>query len=240
MLGDGRLSRTPNAARYMENHADAQRDYLAWKMAQWGEWAKRPMSPVTWHKGPQDFHGWRFETVSHTSLLEWHSLFYAAVGPKRLVSRVVDLVDAFALAVWFLDDGTAGWWPYITFGLDPNSRAIAFDIFAKFSLFPKWSVRKGNTGVFTFEGEAQAQLFLALVKPHIPDCMARKLDFGFQGRHYQIRQALPVDLLREMALKGVPIRQIAKQTGISASVVSRHLIQHGIAHPRKVGSPRRV
>lgn len=38
MLGDGGLNRQPNSTRYMENHADNQREYLEWKQAQWGSW----------------------------------------------------------------------------------------------------------------------------------------------------------------------------------------------------------
>jgi hypothetical protein len=240
MLGDGRLSRTVNASRYMENHADAQKDYLAWKIEQWGTWVKEPMAPVTWHKPTGDFHGWRFHTVSHPRLNEWHSLFYDAEGPKRLDSRVLDYVDAFALSVWFMDDGSTGWWPRITFGLGAPSYAIAMDIFAKFSLKPRWDVHKGNTGEFIFEGEDQAHLFIALVTPHMPECMASKLTFGFQGPHYQIRQVLTEDVLRDMASRGVPIKRMAEELGQSSSTIDRHLRDLGIHHPRKVGRPKQV
>ena len=238
MLGDGRLSRTVTASRYQENHSDAQKDYLAWKVEQWGSWVSGPMKPVVWRRPEGDFNGWRFHTVSHPSLNEWHSMFYDATGPKRLDPRVVDYVDSLALSTWFMDDGSTGWWPRITFGMSSASHAIALSIFAKFSLKPRWELCSSSTGNFLFDGEDQAHLFMGLVKPHMPECMKRKLTFGFQGPHYQVRQALTEGLLREWASTGVPLREIARRTGTGYQTVSRYLTEFGIEHPRKIGRPK--
>jgi hypothetical protein len=237
MLGDGRLSRTVNASRYQENHSEAQKKYLGWKLSEWGVWVKEPMKPVIWHTEAGDFPGWRFHTVSHQSLNKWQTLFYDESGPKRLDAKIKDYVDALALAVWFLDDGSAQWWPHITFGMNARSLEIAYEIFAKFSLKPRWAPRKGNTGDFIFEGEDQAHLFISLVKPHMPECMQYKLNFGFQGAHYQVRKALPEELLREMASRGVPIRRMAKELGQSHTTIDRYLQEFGIPHPRTMGRP---
>jgi hypothetical protein len=238
MLGDGRLSKTVNASRYMENHADDQKDYLAWKVAQWGSWVKEDMKPVCWHRPEGNFNGWRFHTLSHPSLNEWHALFYDAVGPKRLDRRVVDLVDDFAMAIWFMDDGSTGWWPRITFGMDATSQGIAMAILDRHGFNPRWEIHKGNTGTFHFEGEDQAHRFIALVEGHIPECMRRKLTFGFQGPHYQVRQTLTPELLRDMAARGVPIKRMAKDLGQSHTTIDRYLKEFGIEHPRKVGRPK--
>jgi len=237
MLGDGRLSRTQNTTRYQENHSDAQRAYLEWKVSEWGLWVKSGIRPVLWKKPEGNFPGWRFHTVCHQSLNDWYDLFYEETGPKRLIPRVLDLVDALALTIWYLDDGSAEWWPKITFGLDSASREEALCILAKFSLYPRWYVRKGDTGEFIFEGEDQAHLFIALVKPHIPECMQYKLNFGFQGKHYQVRQALPEMTLREMASRGVPIKRMAQELGQAPTTIDRRLKTLGISHPRKIGRP---
>jgi hypothetical protein len=237
MLGDGRLSRTENASRYHENHAENQKDYLAWKVTEWGSWVSTEMKPVVWKKDEADFLGWRFHTVSHTSLNEWHALFYDASGPKRLSREVVPLVDELALAVWFMDDGSAGWWPRITFGLLSESHVIALEIFEKFSLHPRWEVHKGNTGDFIFEGEDQAHRFIDLVKLHMPECMQHKLVFGFQGPHYQVRQALTEEVLRGMVDQGKSIRGIAKDLSGSPTTVDRYLKKYGIDHSRNIGRP---
>lgn len=237
MLGDGRLSRTLNGARFMENHCDAQKEYLAWKVAEWGSWASTKMKPVVWRKSEGDFHGWRFHTVTHPSLLEWHALFYDTAGPKRLDRHVVPLVDAFALAVWFMDDGSSGWWPHITFGMDLVSQGIAMSAFHALGLQPRWIVRKGDTGDFIFEGEDQAHRFVSLIQPYIHESMQYKLTFGFQGPHYQVRALVQEQRLRELADRGVPIAQIGAELGVSHQTVSRYLKKLDIPHPRKIGRP---
>ncbi len=240
MLGDGRLNKLPNSTRFMEGHSEEQRAYLEWKAAEWGAWVKTPPAPVVWKQGERQFTGWRFATVAHPSLNEWHARFYAPEGgPKHLVREVVPLVDAFALAVWFMDDGSVGWWPRITFGMDVISQGIAMGIFDRLGFRPRWEMHKGNTGDFLFEGEEQAERFMALVKPHMPPCMAHKLVFGFQGPHYQIRQVLTHEALSDMASRGVPIRQMARELGVTDTTVDRHLTKLGIAHPRKLGRPPR-
>jgi hypothetical protein len=237
MLGDGRISKSTHVARYMENHAEDQRDYLEWKSKEWGSWVQLGLRPVTWTLQDEEYDGWRFETVSHATMLSWHELFYPEPGPKQLQPQMVDLVDTLALAIWFMDDGSAAWWPVITFGMKSESREVAQSIFRKFSLNPRWAPGQGNTGQFIFEGEDQAHLFISLVKPHMPECMLHKLNFGFQGEQYQIRQVLTEGVLRELASKGVPIKRMAKMLGESTTTVDRHLKKHGIDHLRKVGRP---
>lgn len=237
MLGDGRIARNPHSARYSENHTDSQRAYLEWKRLQWGSWSKNEARSVSWRTQGKDYPGWRFETVSHASLLPWHALFYPEPGPKQLRDDVVDLVGPLAFAVWFMDDGSTGWWPRITFGMSLTSRGVALGIFEKLGFDPRWEPHKGKTGDFLFEGEAQAERFIELIQPHIPECMAHKLQFGFQGPHYQVRQKQPEALLRELAGKGVPIRRIAEQLGVGYNTVSRRLTKLGIEHPRTVGRP---
>lgn len=237
MLGDGRISKSTHVARYSENHCEDQKEYLEWKSKEWGSWVQLGLRPVTWTLQGEEYAGWRFETVSHVTMLFWHEMFYSEPGPKQLQPQVVDLVDALALAIWFMDDGSAAWWPVITFGMNSKSRELAQTIFRKFSLNPRWAPGQGNTGQFIFEGEDQAHLFISLVKPHMPECMQHKLHFGFQGSHYQVRAKASEGSLREMASNGVPIRRIAKLTGVGASTIDRYLKKHGIEHERVIGRP---
>jgi hypothetical protein len=238
MLGDGRLSRHAKSTRYMENHCDAQREYLEWKRQQWGAWSKNELQPVNWELDGQVFPGWRFETVCHPALNEWHARFYDAKGPKHLRNGVADLdFGAFELAIWYMDDGCAAWWPEISFGLDESSRFIAQELFSRLGLEPRWSLKKGLTGSLIFEGESQAQYFIDLVAPHIPECMQYKLAFDYQGPHYQVRQKLPEAALREMAAQGVPIRRIARVLGVGYSTVERYLQKLDIEHTRRLGRP---
>lgn len=236
MLGDGRLVRRVNATHYMERHCGAQRPYLEWKAAIWGPWA----GPITDIPDKRGYPTVGLLTCAHSMLNEWQELFYAdkQKGWKRLLPQIVDMVDEFAMAVWYLDDGSAGWWPTITFGADAASREVAWAIFDKFGLKPRWDLKVRETGQFHMEREDTARRFLDLVRPHVPDCMAHKLGpFGFEGKHYQVRQKAAPDALREMAAANVPIREMANRLGVGATTVSRWLLKLGIAHTRKVGRP---
>lgn len=239
MLGDGRIVRRVHASYYSERHCGAQLEYLKWKAGLWGPWA----GPVQSIPDKRGFSQFGFFTCAHADLNEWQEMFYADKhkGWKRLVPEIVDMVDEFALAIWYLDDGHAGWWPGITFGADPASREVAWAIFDKFGLKPRWASRVGNTGAFHMEREETALHFLSLIGPHVPDCMKYKLGpFGFEGPQFKIRLKMEPSRLEEMSCAGVPLNQMATQLGVGASTVSRWLHKMGISHPRKVGRPTRL
>lgn len=236
MLGDGRIVHHVNAAYYSESHSGNQLAYLEWKVDIWGAWAK-PLFEVPDKRGYQQV---RMHTAAHGDLVPWRDLFYPSreKGWKRLVPDVVDLVDEFALAIWYLDDGCAAWWPTISFGMSAESRQVAEAIFEKFDLNPRWNGKRGTTGEFHFEREDTAHRFLEIVTPHVPECMAYKLSgFGFQGPHYQVRQKATPGVLREMAAKGVPIRRMARDLGVGATTIDRWLRKLGVEHARKRGRP---
>jgi IS30 family transposase len=67
--------------------------------------------------------------------------------------------------------------------------------------------------------------------------MLPKLEFGFLGPQYQLRQKLTEKKLRDLASQGVPIRRMAKLLDEAPTTVDRFLKRYGIAHPRQVGRP---
>ncbi len=239
MLGDGRLVRQTNATYYSESHCEDQTDYLKWKMQFWDGWDSDFRDDIPDQRG---FHQVRFRTLAHGSLNPWQEMFYADhhKGWKRLLPEVVDLVDEFALAIWYMDDGTAGWWPGIIFGADKASHQVAQAIFEKFGLKPRWQLHKGDTGTFHMEREDTAERFLALVTPHVPDCMSHKLTFGFQGPHYQVRKRLTEEGLRDGVAKGIPISRMGRDLGVSGSTIRRKLRELGIEYSPAKGRPTLV
>jgi hypothetical protein len=237
MLGDGGIG--AGLPRYIENHCEEQKAYLEWKASIWGEaWVPDGVKPVLWDG---KYPGFRFQTVSHPSLYPYRDLFYEnrEKGWKRPSPEVIDQVDAFALAIWYLDDGSANWWPLITFGADASSRPVAEAIFAKFGLAPRWEQKTLTTGQYHMEREDTAHKFLDIIRPHVPECMSYKLSgFGFQGAHYQVRQKLTEEALRPLAEAGVPIKRIAQELGVAATTVDTYLRKFGIEHPRQKGNPK--
>lgn len=221
MLGDGRLVRSKSASYYTESHCGDQKAYLEWKAAFWAGWDSR-IDPVPDKRGYSQF---RLRTCAHDSLNSWHAKFYpSGKGWKSLSPDLIKQVDAFALAIWYLDDGHAGWWPSITFGMNEASRLEAIRIFRKFDLEPRWVRVSGKTGVFHMEREATAERFLDLIRPHVPDCMSCKVEgFGFQGVGHQIRQRVTREVLEDGVHQGVPISQMARELGVGATTISRRL-----------------
>lgn len=237
MLGDGRLVRRTNATHYEESHSGAQLPYLEWKAAVWGSAWVRTVQEVPDRRGYTQHRLW---TVAHPMLNPWRDTFYAERGRgwKRLVPEIVDSVDGVALAVWYLDDGFVGWWPNITFGASSGSREVASSVFEKFGLWPRWVQRTATTYEVHMEREDTAERFLDIIRPHVPACMAYKMEgFGFQGPQYEIRQRMDRETLGAWSAEGVPIREMARMFGVGASTVSRWLKKYEINHPRKVGRP---
>ena len=70
--------------------------------------------------------------------------------------------------------------------------------------------------------------------------MAYKLTgFGYNsGRNNIIKGKLDPEILRELALEGVPIRRMAKMFGCGGATIDRHLKKHDIVHPRTKGNPK--
>ena len=237
MLGDGRLVRQTSATYYTESHCEAQIPYLKWKMQFWEGWDHEFRDDIPDDRGfPQA----RLRTLAHGSLNAWQEMFYEDhhKGWKRLIPEVVEHVDALALAIWYLDDGHAGWWPGIIFGASEESREVAWAIFEKFGLKPRWQVQNGKTGTFHMEREDTAERFLEIISPHIPDCMSSKLGpFGFQGPHYQVRQRVTEENLRDGVSKGIPIAQMARELGVSASTVRRRIQGLGLNYKPSRGRP---
>ena len=233
------IVRRVHTSHYIESHSETQRSYLEWKAKIWGPWAKEIIQVLDRRSYQQVC----MSTCSHADLNPWQEMFYADhhKGWKRLVPQVVDLVDDFALTIWYLDDGNVGKWPGVTFEADEKSREVAFAIFEKFNLRPCWQLHKGTAGAFHMEGEDTAFKFVDIIRPHVPSCMDYKLGpFGFQGPHYQVRQKLDESKLREMAGKGIPIRQIARVLGVGATTVDHWLVEHDVSHPRTIGQPRKA
>lgn len=246
MLGDGRLVHRTNATHYTERHSDEQRPYLDWKMRRWGPWVQsEPQYNDKTVRG-KNYRAWRFNTVAHPSLNKWQRLFYESryKGWKILSPEIVDHVDDLALALWYLDDGCVCWWPDITFGGTAESRKIAWAIFERFKLSPRWQPVKEKdgreTGAFHMEREDTAGRFLEIITPHVPECMRHKLSgFGYNsGRNNRIKERLDPVALRELAADGVPLRRMGKILGVGASTIDRHLRRHGIEHLRAKGNPQ--
>ncbi|PIV46786.1 hypothetical protein COS21_03520 [bacterium (Candidatus Gribaldobacteria) CG02_land_8_20_14_3_00_41_15] len=104
ILGDGCLTANVGKKnfRLQVEQSAKQKDYVWWKYQIFREWVL--MEPKFQPKN----RSWRFRTISHPDLNEFHQLFYQ--GKKKIVPKNIGeiLTDPFSLAVWFMDDGALG------------------------------------------------------------------------------------------------------------------------------------
>ena len=116
MLGDSGLRLTGNhTARLMEHHSVAQRAYLDWKVSEWGPFIS---NVVSGDKG--EHRGFRFYTHGCRALFPyWQSFYPSGVGEKTFAHLKPGDVDALALAVWFMDDGSKTE-SYVRFHVGPD------------------------------------------------------------------------------------------------------------------------
>lgn len=226
MLGDGRIAFRANASHYEERHSPEQLDYLKWKANIWGEWSSGDLS-VAYSRG---FASHIFRTKAHTDLNQYRDLFYEQreSGWKIVKNELVDMVDPYALAIWYLDDGWAGHYPSISFGAKGDSRSNVYLIFEKFGLRPKWKVRNGETGEFHFERE-EGDKFIDIIQHYVPDCMSYKMTFAYKdGRNNVIARKMTKDVLSEMVSNGYTLEKMAKELEVGESTIGRWLKKYDL------------
>lgn len=104
LLGDGHLE-TQNGGRTYRlkvEHGAQQREYLEWLAREFEGWLLSG-----WYekqKGEKVVYG--FTTMSHPTLRFYATQFYQN-GKKRMPPLIKRLMTPLALAIWFLDDGSA-------------------------------------------------------------------------------------------------------------------------------------
>jgi hypothetical protein len=173
----------------------------------------------------REFPSYIFRTKAHIDLNPYRDLFYAQRehGWKIVKNELVDMVDPYALAIWYLDDGWAGHYPAISFGAKGESRGNVYLIFEKFGLSPKWKVRKGDTGEFHFEKE-EGDKFIEIIKPYVPECMNYKMTFAYRdGKINAVARKMKREVIEEMVNKGYTYEMMSKELEVGEGTIGRWL-----------------
>lgn len=123
----------------------------------------------------------RFNTVTHDDFSFYENLFYKPPSHKKIITlEALDLITPFALAVWFMDDGSCLPKKGIrlhTAGFSWDENYLIQDWFAsRFNL--RCTVAKISRGypVLTFYSSS-AKEFRELVRPHLLPDFLYKIDF---------------------------------------------------------------
>ena len=210
LMGDGSVSRKRDHAsgrsiksRFRFGHGPRQDAYARWKASLL---AGVPLSISPHAKG-----GLMVETTPLAELDELRDAVY--VGGKKVFSwDYLKQLDAFALAIWYLDDGTfaerrkdgsAGRSDSCVEAMEAGSRRRLLALLQEqFGLSCKLIDRAGKA-VIVFDKDGTEALH-DLIAPHVPACMDYKL-----LRHHRDRHALTIEPANQRyVLTPVPIRDI--------------------------------
>jgi recombination protein RecA len=109
LLGDGHLE-TQNGCktyRLKIEHSSKQAEYSAWLYQQFQQWVRTPLASKQKHLGNKvTLNDW-FQTLSVAQFRFYGLQFYDKQGHKRVPKIIRRLLTPLALAVWFMDDGSA-------------------------------------------------------------------------------------------------------------------------------------
>lgn len=228
MLGDGSLLRAKNGGKtkYSEAHCAEQEEYLRWKASIWGSWVTN-----TYSRTYRGFPIITFDTFYHNDLTAWRDLFYPtsprpgkAYIRKSFPGDVVDLVTPQAVAVWYMDDGTAAHYPTFTNHSDPSSMETLCLVLKKFGIKP--TLLKG--GGIQAHGYRNADKLLDLIGPFAIPCMRYKFHSGYQHTKLYKEKRIPQSHLRDMIQGDLTLDQMAEVQGVSVLNIKKELRRHGL------------
>jgi hypothetical protein len=180
MLGDGRLFETGSGtAALSEYHCVLQRPYLDWKAEQWGAYClpTRPVSKGSHEGAVLTTHGCRaFRPY-------WEMFYPKGSGNKTFRGLPLEWVDPFALAVWFMDDGSKnGRYFRLHVGPDPQDYLKQQEILQTFGVTARVH-RDGSSFTLFVHDQASVERFKDLVGPHLHPSLSYKLDTDPYVRH---------------------------------------------------------
>lgn len=194
MLGDGCLVESSKTKAYLKlAHGEAQLKYLLWKM--------RVLFPLVGSfagalhkddvdatiKGRTRVHAW---TLSNRYLHHVYDDFYLRhedMKKKIVRMTVLNRMSPMALAIWHMDDGHISKSSNVhlyTNGFDEKSHANIVGYFANHLLMkPKIDHdQRSNTNSIRL-GKNDSLKFLDVIRPHVPACMAYKIDPSLRTEH---------------------------------------------------------
>lgn len=221
MLGDGHVTRLLGGRKnpsYVENHALDQEAYLRWKMSFWEAFGLVSSHRYKSKKKSTHQDHFGFTTRALPELLPWREAFYDRHYPtgrqgrrgKHFPEEVIPLLTPLGLAVWYMDDGGAAVYPYLS--CHPRNHEVGQAILAEFGLMSRI---KGSSDSWRID-VLDVEPFLSLVKPHIHPDLLYKLLPSVLGEHAKI----PTDeFLRLSQEKKLSLSQLSEHFGFASRTI---------------------
>ena len=119
ILGDGHLETQNRGATYRLKieHSIKQKDYVEWLYQEFKEWVLTPPQSKSKQLNGEQFENYNFQTISVGKLRFYAKSFYKH-KTKLIPKQIAGWLTPLALAVWFMDDGSAK---------SKNHRAVIFN-----------------------------------------------------------------------------------------------------------------
>lgn len=241
MLGDGRLFPTGSeTAGYSEFHSNAQLPYLQWKAEKWGPFVQslRPGSYTRKDGKTFEGHTLRLKGCRHFRHV-WETLYPSGAGFKTFIDFPISQLTGFAIAVWYMDDGSRTHGGHVRFSVSPKEedQAVLLKLLGRFQIEAEAYTSNGDHEIIVGD-RSNLTRFLDLVSPYVPACMAHKLQLFPRSLGSAPREKLTPDVVRTLVDKGMGIKEMAATFNVSINSVRRGFDKAGILRG-KTGRPRK-
>jgi transposase len=181
LLGDSSMTHG-KSKRISMSHCEKQLDYLKWKKEILGDFAPKIIENEKWKWNSKMY---SLYSICHQDFNPIHDLFY--VNNKKVIKpKLANFMDALALAVWFMDDGSSKKNKHgITYcskisteGFTEKENKILQDIiFVRFNIRCKvceYNSRGKKYNYLSFNKKNSIKL-TKIIEPYVVDCMKYKL-----------------------------------------------------------------
>jgi len=173
LLGDGHLETQSNGRTYRLKieHSARQLTYVDWLYEQFKDWVLTPPKLRRKRLGELELENYCFQTLSSGQFRFYGKQFYDEFKHKRVPRQIKRWLTPLALAVWFMDDGSAKskWHRAIILNTHCFSKkdlallqeALSFNYKIEATLRPQ------KEGLQLLIAGPSAERFVKIVRPHI-------------------------------------------------------------------------
>ena len=172
ILGDGTLQLGERGANanFKTEHGLVQKEYVYWKYNILKPWVfTEPKISYRYKESRERYaKSYWFRTVRHPTLTEFHKRFYEN-GKKMIPKDIAGDIDALALAVWVMDDGSlnSNQLDISTYSFTLQDIYLLIDALkSNFGLSSKY-YRDRDKGYRMYFNKTETRKLISLIKPHV-------------------------------------------------------------------------
>lgn len=195
ILGDGSIRKQRKASMTF-TQCEKQKDYLFWKydLFKKHDLLSNKMYPkeIIINLNGKKFKQYRFSTLQSYILSSYYDYFYKS-GEKRITRKMLNKLDAFGLAIWYMDDGNLaknfhkrkdGSKKLSSINLMLNTQSFCYEdhlIIQKYFM-KVWNIEtkihKNKNKFRIVMNTTNTKIFIEIIKPYIINCLKYKIEYN--------------------------------------------------------------